>query len=598
MRRREFVLGSLVTTLLAACGGSAAGGGPDGGASPDGATGDGPNPEGGPPLPTTAPNILVLIVDEMRVPDGFPMNVPQSFAQAIPWMLQLWSKSACFTSHFTAASDCSPSRASIVTGLYAQQHCLFTTRGTGSGSPSLEPAFTTYGTMLRAVGYDTYWFGKWHLSDLPLSCPTSNPLDAYGFDGGTCPDPIGIEGQGQRKDGDIATQFTTWLAARSASDKPWCATVSFVDPHDIQWFWTGSDTITDTATVAGETGSQAAPPTFGYDDAYFAQFGGNPVANFENPFAPVAPKPAMLEQFANFTMGTWGPISYSQSDLVPPEYNGTTTKPFSYWYKLLEVYEYVHGLVDQAIGQVLTQLWSTSSPFASNTIIIFTSDHGEYAGAHGIHGKGGGAYEEALRVPLAVYDPTGYYVRTTGVRTGLTSSVDLTPLLLTLANKASTSLWQPPDAPYAYLSARFDITSLLISPAAAGRSFILYSTDELLSGIEPSVASHVVTYRTSTGKLSAYNHWESGTITIDTSDGQEFEYYDLVADPGEVNNTAASAATAATYKTILLGANADGTSGVIATEMHAALPAAMTSAQQAAIAAYTAYINGSVSARF
>ena len=44
---------------------------------------------------------------------------------------------------------------------------------------------------------------------------------------------------------------------------------------------------------------------------------------------------------------------------------------------------------------------------AANTVIVFTSDHGEYGGSHGLRGKGAGAYEEAIRVPLLVKDNRG-----------------------------------------------------------------------------------------------------------------------------------------------------------------------------------------------
>ena len=41
---------------------------------------------------------------------------------------------------------------------------------------------------------------------------------------------------------------------------------------------------------------------------------------------------------------------------------------------------------------------------SGNTVILFTSDHGEYGGSHGMRGKGASAYEEAIHVPLYVSD--------------------------------------------------------------------------------------------------------------------------------------------------------------------------------------------------
>ena len=67
-------------------------------------------------------------------------------------------------------------------------------------------------------------------------------------------------------------------------------------------------------------------------------------------------------------------------------------------------------------------------------MILFTSDHGEYGGSHGLRGKGAAAYEEAIRVPLIVKDPRGVLTSAPEqTRTQLSSSVDVAPLLLTIA---------------------------------------------------------------------------------------------------------------------------------------------------------------------
>ena len=59
--------------------------------------------------------------------------------------------------------------------------------------------------MLRQHGYDTYWFGKWHLSGGQNGSCDADPYEAYGFTAnwpgsGTCPSPNGGAGQGQAMD--------------------------------------------------------------------------------------------------------------------------------------------------------------------------------------------------------------------------------------------------------------------------------------------------------------------------------------------------------------------------------------------------------------
>ncbi len=97
-----------------------------------------------------------------------------------------------FARHYTVANDCTPARAGFVTGLYPHQTgCLITGRST------LDPGFPTYGTMLREHGYQTVWYGKWHLTrgdNHWYRKRAGQSLERYGFDGGTYPAPDGAPG--------------------------------------------------------------------------------------------------------------------------------------------------------------------------------------------------------------------------------------------------------------------------------------------------------------------------------------------------------------------------------------------------------------------
>ena len=79
----------------------------------------------------------------------------------------------------------------MLTGLYTHQTAMFG----GTIAPDLNPGFPTYGTMLRGAGYDTLWFGKWHLFFGKDGC-LRDPYEPSGFTTlsgpGTCPDPIGL----------------------------------------------------------------------------------------------------------------------------------------------------------------------------------------------------------------------------------------------------------------------------------------------------------------------------------------------------------------------------------------------------------------------
>ncbi len=94
------------------------------------------------------------------------------------------------------------------------------------------------------------------------------------------------------------------------------------------------------------------------------------------------------------------------------------------------LYYYLHKLVDRAIGRILESL--EQSGMAEDTVVVFTSDHGDLVGAHGgLMQKWYNAYDEAIRVPLLVRGP-GVAATPEGVHTP-TSHVDLLPTLLGLA---------------------------------------------------------------------------------------------------------------------------------------------------------------------
>lgn len=78
----------------------------------------------GGPLPLySAPNILVILVDEMRALDWIPKEI---LPVIMPNLTALMSKSANFNSYYTAASACSSARASMLTGLYSHQTGVIT----------------------------------------------------------------------------------------------------------------------------------------------------------------------------------------------------------------------------------------------------------------------------------------------------------------------------------------------------------------------------------------------------------------------------------------------------------------------------------------
>jgi len=450
-------------------------------------------------------NILVIMVDEMRSPSAY---LPEAIRETqLPNITKLTNEGVDFTNHHIASTVCVASRATMVTGLYSHQTAMF---GGGIG-PDLNAGFPTYGTMLRSVGYDTFWFGKWHLCFDKEGCPP-DPYESYGFTTlpgeGTCPDPVGARYEGRDKDPLIRQQFVDWLAGRPANGVPWCATVSFVNPHDAGLYWNGTREL-----------EAEAPYLFDSLPANFETAGDRTKER----------KPAAQQQLADIVNLVFGKLEDSG---IPPE-------P---WIRLLDTYVLTEQLVDTEIGHVLEAL--EQSPFARNTIVIFTSDHGDYTGAHGLRGKGYGMYEESILVPLIVKDPTGTWTASEQVsRRQLSSHVDLVPLLLTLAT--GSERWRE-EPQFEHLSTRLSLAKILADPYAVGRPYAAFATDEpslaksladffdVVGAEFDLVPDHIMGVCMPGGKFAQYAYWQQPRTTHPVRQGMEFEAYDYRTPAGQL----------------------------------------------------------------
>ena len=492
------------------------------------------------------PNILVILVDQLRQPR--PFGPVSGSGRALPNIAGLRRDGVSLTNHFTAANDCTPSRAALLTGLYTHQTGALIT-----GGSTLDPGFPTWGSMLREQGYATYWYGKWHLTRGDNEwTPSGAGLEPYGFSGGTYPSPDGGPGQGWRVDPLIASQFDEWYAARGR-EQPWCTTVSFVNPHDIAWWYGWSDRVQ--AEAAAPRVFDALPP------------------NFETPqLMRERGKPRLQRSLQDTAAASFGAVPFSGP--------GVTAA----WTPFIDLYLKLQRNVDFHIGRVLDTLRSRPE-VAANTVVVFTSDHGEYGASHGMRGKGAGAYDEAIGVPLVVRDPRGLVTTAPGsARTQLSSSVDVAPLLLTIAG--GSDAWRS-DAHYDHLANRLDLAAILADPAAPGREYVLHATDETVTefALQPYAADaplHVTAVRTATGKYATYSHWTAGGTAIDTS-GQDEELYDYSTPAGRLElHNAVGGDLHQPMQELLARAIAD--------ELREPLPGRLSAAQAAGLSDYEAVV--------
>ena len=166
--------------------------------------------------------------------------------------------------------------------------------------------------------------------------------------------------------------------------------------------------------------------------------------------------------------------------------------------------------IDHEVGKVLDQL--DALRIAENTIVIFTSDHGDVMGEHSLMNKGGIHYQSILRVPLTVAGPGV----TPGRSAGLASSLDIAPTVLDMCGLEGHRGTQGSS-----------LRDVLGGGEPLDRDHLLVEDD-----LPPQVAPHIG-MPTNIRTIVA-----DGVRFSRTSDGFE-ELYDLHNDPTESNNRVA-----------------------------------------------------------
>jgi len=518
--------------------------------------------------PGPQPNILFILVDELRWPSVFPKGINNAegyFKRFMPNLYKgIWKKGVKFGGYYTAADACTPARSTIISGLYTHQNWMVTTILNTPNMPVLNPAFPTYGKLLQVAGYKTPYFGKWH-----VSVPTNTDnLAQYGFQWNSYPDPTGSNLQGTygddsatppyHNDAYTANQAVNYLKTVKANDAPWCLTVGFVNPHDREFFPAGTEFQTMTNVFANprlnpqgllqnvdysvkgprvdwDVDKLKSPPSFGFPFL---------PPNWETPAIWKAQKKPTTQTFIrDFQQLVWGGTTDNPLQLgfrVVPYGNNDTgygigRAPFYYWQRGLDSYAQITKVLDDQVGAVLDQLNQAPQSVIDNTIIIFASDHGEYSGAHGLlQGKLGTVYEECMHIPLIVMDPSGRFTGDTNViRKGLCSSVDLLRMFVTLGYKGDTTWLQGINGQI--YGNRHDMYSMLKSRWASGRDYVLFATDEIAPDFFNfnSAPTNIIGLKTDDTKLGIYSNWKPASTTIEPSSVQK-EFYDHATRLGEL----------------------------------------------------------------
>ena len=325
-----------------------------------------------------------------------------------PHLDRLAARGVRFRRAVTPNAVCSPARASLMTGLLPHNHgVMWVTHVVDSDQGLLRTDKPHWAQRLQAAGYDTAYFGKWHVerSNSPsrFGWATDGTMEneaykAFAADRldpayrsparlashKTCQAPgyadtlhygVTRTPPEQRPMGVITAMAEPWLETALKSDRPWCVCVSVPEPHD--------------PFVCGE--------------AAYALYSADALELPPNACDPMTDKPALYRRAA----AIWRDLTDAEKKQATACYYASITELDAQFGRLIERVEQA-GAMD-------------------NTLVIFVADHGEFLGAHGLYCKNFGAFEEAYNIPLIMAGPDVAAGVVSNARVG---SQDLCPTIL------------------------------------------------------------------------------------------------------------------------------------------------------------------------
>lgn len=461
----------------------------------------------------TRPNLLLITTDQQRWDH---LGVEGLRGIDTPNLDRLAREGTHFHRAYTCAPLCTPARVSLLTGQYPSRHGAYSLGVTLRPFPE-----RTLATQLSAAGYRTGLFGKTH-----FVCRKDEAAQAAGF-----PNPppsffrdhtgpyLGFDevklSSGHTTMTVPEMHYRAWLEEQGVDASPWFPAMRGGHDPEECGPWNIPPEYHDTAWVAGNTNDFI---TRHRDEPWFCW------ASFQDPHEPfVCPEPWWsrvrmdeVETYEGYRPGEFDdkPFFYSVDSKIWeergwPEFEDGHGVPCA-WPRAklteraraaLQATLGMVGFIDDRVGAMLATLEETGQ--LENTLVVFTSDHGELHGHHGIWHKGLHAYEDCQRVPLLVRAPD---CAPRGTVQALANLVDLPRTLL-----AAAGLEPPPGT-----------QGHDLGPVLRGETDRVCEATFIESHVTPRV--YQTTMVTADHKLVVYRDLEDG------------ELYDLNADPDQYRN--------------------------------------------------------------
>jgi N-acetylglucosamine-6-sulfatase len=342
--------------------------------------------------PVNRPNIIFILTDDHRYDAMGFMGHP--FLET-PNMDRISREGISFQRAMVTTSLCSPSRASILSGMYAHNH------GVINNYNPVDPGLKFFPEYLQESGYQTAFIGKWHMGG-----EMDDPQKGFDY-------WLSFKGQG-----------SYWADGRGTSRVVPQESADGFNINGTRVPQKGyiTDELTDYAmdwlkNISGEEpffiyiSHKAVHSDFVAADRHIGKYKDQQL-NYLEPYSGQKDKPMWLINQRNSRHGADFGYNLPEFDLN------------KYYQRYCETLL----AVDENLGRIMK--WLEESPYFNNTILVYMGDNGFHFGDHGIIDKRT-AYEVSIKVPLLLWWPGK--VKNSGVIREMVANIDIGPTFLDIA---------------------------------------------------------------------------------------------------------------------------------------------------------------------
>jgi len=421
------------------------------------------------------PNVLVILCDDLRWNALGCTGHPQI---RTPNIDQLAKEGVLFENAFCTTSLCSPSRASILSGLYAHKH------GVTNNFTEFPAELASFPKQLQAAGYKTAYLGKWHMGE-------NNDEPRPGFDwfvshkgqGKYFDTEFNFNGQERRIVPGYYTTVVTDMAEKWLSEQkqqPWMLMIGHKAPHSFYF------------------------PEKKYEHEFADVKVKYPDSAFD-----LTRKPKWIEQRLTTWHGIYGPLFEYRKKFPDTSAEGVVDferMVKGYWQTILSV--------DDSVGRLVELLKQRGE--LDNTVVIFMGDNGLLEGEHGMVDKRT-MHEPSIRIPVILRYPGAKITPGQRVKSQVLT-IDIAPSICELAKVE----------PMKDIHGKSFAKLISDGDSTWRKSWFYHYNYEKQFPYTPNVRG----IRTEQWKFIRYPHGDG------SPDRHLMELYDLNADPGERTNLA------------------------------------------------------------